>query len=72
MTIIFTIIDVDGKRAGWKLRHNPAWEIPFTTIEGTPHVWNWNFADGSLLQDGVPLRGYTIGIEREDAEVQPA
>jgi len=69
MTIIFSIIDFVSDQVVWKLRHNPSWEIPFVTLAGTQHIWNWDFISGNLLQDGVPLTGYTIMIEKEDAPV---
>ena len=69
MRFILTITPVGSTAEAWKLAHNPAWEIPFITLEGTVHIWNWDFVNGNLLKDGEQLVGYTITIEREDATV---
>ncbi len=66
MTVIFIISDVEMKQIGWKLHHNPTWDIPFVTVDGTHHVWNWDFTSGNLLKDGEPLIGHTILVEKEE------
>jgi len=61
----FTIVEPDTDVVEWVLRHNPAWPVPFVTLQGTEHVWNWDFISGELMQDGVPLLGFAIAIELE-------
>jgi hypothetical protein len=65
MPLLFTIMDPDTDAVVWVLHYNPAWEIPFVTVQGTPHVWNWDFITGALLQDGQPLIGYAVTIVPE-------
>lgn len=62
----FTISDLDATTIDWILLYEPEKPTPFTTLQGTEHVWNWDFISGNLLQDGVPLtgaEGYSIVIE---------
>ena len=63
--IQFNLTNIDTGHVEFILHHNPAWEIPFITINGEPgHVFNWNMIDGSLIMDGEKLRTHTITIER--------
>lgn len=64
MTILVTITPVDSDVSAWTLRHCRSWERPFITLEGCPHIWNWDEC-GKLMKDGEPLTGYTITIEKE-------
>jgi len=62
----FTISDVDTSEVQWILLYAPENEIPFSTLFGSAHVWNWDFCTGNLLKDGLPLPasdGHTISIE---------
>lgn len=66
MKVKFTISDLDLTTVDWILLYEPEKAIPFTTIQGTEHIWNWNFVSGNLLKDGVPIlgsEGYSIVIE---------
>ena len=49
----------------WVLRYAPNSLTPFTTLQGTEHVWVWDFISGEFLIDGAPLLGYTIEISTE-------
>ncbi len=63
----FTISDLDLTTTDWILIYDPAQSTPFTTLQGTEHIWNWDFTTGNLLKDGTPLlgsEGYSIVIER--------
>jgi hypothetical protein len=67
----FTISDLDLSTPDWILLYEPDKAIPFTTLQGTVHIWNWDFTTGNLLKDGVPLsgtEGYSIVIERYEEE----
>jgi hypothetical protein len=71
MTTKFTIQDLDLSTPDWILLYDPQNAIPFTTLQGTEHIWNWDFTTGNLLKDGVPLSGadgYSIVIERYEEE----
>lgn len=71
MTTKFTISDLDLSTPDWILLYAPQNAIPFTTLQGTEHIWNWDFTTGNLLKDGVPLsgaEGYSIVIERYEEE----
>jgi hypothetical protein len=71
MTTKFTIQDLDLSTPDWILLYTPQNAIPFTTLQGTEHIWNWDFTTGNLLKDGVPLsgaEGYSIVIERYEEE----
>lgn len=71
MTTKFTISDLDLSTPDWILLYDPQNAIPFTTLQGTEHIWNWDFTTGNLLKDGVPLsgaEGYSIVIERYEEE----
>lgn len=71
MTTKFTISDLDLSTIDWILLYAPQNAIPFTTLQGTEHIWNWDFTTGNLLKDGVPLsgaEGYSIVIERYEEE----
>lgn len=66
MKVKFTISDLDLTTVDWILLYEPEKAIPFTTIQGTEHIWNWDFVSGNLLKDGVPIlgsEGYSIVIE---------
>lgn len=79
MKVKLTICDLDLTTTDWILLYEPDKAVPFTTLQGTEHVWNWDFTTGSLLKDGVPLsptEGYSITIEpvgkvEPDAPLQP-
>lgn len=65
----FTISDVELTTVFWILVYDPLLSTPFTTLQGTEHVWNWDFIAGNLLKDGSPLlgsNGYSITIELYD------
>jgi len=67
MKVKFIISDLDLTTVDWILLYEPEKAIPFTTIQGTEHIWNWNFVSGNLLKDGVPIlgsEGYSIVIEQ--------
>jgi len=72
----FTISDLDLSTVDWVLVYDPSNATPFTTLQGTEHIWNWDFTSGNLLKDGIPLlgsEGYSIIIEKyevTDATVQ--
>lgn len=69
MKIKLTISDLDLTTTDWILLYEPEKSVPFTTIQGTEHVWNWNFVNGNLMKDGVPLlgsEGYSIVIENTE------
>lgn len=62
-----TISDLDLTTTDWILVYDPSLSVPFTTLQGTEHVWNWDFTTGNLLKDGTPLtgvEGYSIIIEK--------
>lgn len=66
MKVKFIISDLDLTSIDWILLYEPEKAIPFTTIQGTEHIWNWDFVSGNLLKDGVPIlgsEGYSIVIE---------
>lgn len=66
MKVKFIISDIDLTSIDWILLYEPEKAIPFTTIQGTEHIWNWDFVSGNLLKDGVPIlgsEGYSIVIE---------
>lgn len=66
MKVKFIISDLDLTTVDWILLYEPEKAIPFTTIQGTEHIWNWDFVSGNLLKDGVPIlgsEGYSIVIE---------
>lgn len=66
MKVKFIISDLDSSTVDWILLYEPEKAIPFTTIQGTEHIWNWDFVSGNLLKDGVPIlgsEGYSIVIE---------
>jgi hypothetical protein len=66
MKVKFIISDIDLTSTDWILLYEPEKAIPFTTIQGTEHIWNWDFTSGNLLKDGAPLlgsEGYSIVIE---------
>ncbi len=44
------------------MKYEPNYLVPFTTLQGTEHVWVWDFISGEFLKDGAPLLGYTIEI----------
>jgi hypothetical protein len=66
MKVKFIISDLDSSTVDWILLYEPEKSVPFTTIQGTEHIWNWDFVSGNLLKDGVPIlgsEGYSIVIE---------
>ena len=66
MKVKFIISDLDSSTVDWILLYEPEKAVPFTTIQGTEHIWNWDFVSGNLLKDGVPIlgsEGYSIVIE---------
>lgn len=66
MKTLFTISNVELSTVHWKLLYDPSQPVPFMTLEGTEHVWNWDFTCGNLIKDGEPLlgsEGYSIQIE---------
>lgn len=65
MNTLLTIIDPDTDVVEWVLRHNPSWAVPFVTVQGSEHIWNWNFITGELIKDGEPLLGFAISIQLE-------
>lgn len=71
MKIKLTISDLDLTTVDWILLYEPDKATPFTTLQGTEHIWNWDFTTGNLLKDGVALlgsEGYSIVIERYELE----
>lgn len=60
---IFSPPDFDT--IAWVLKYAPNSLTPFTTLQGTEHVWVWDFISGEFLKDGAPLLGYTIEISAE-------
>lgn len=71
MKVKLTISDLDASTVDWILLYEPDKATPFTTLQGTEHIWNWDFTTGNLLKDGVPLtgaEGYSIIIERYQEE----
>lgn len=67
MKVKFIISDLDLTSIDWILLYEPEKAIPFTTIQGTEHIWNWDFVSGNLLKDGTPVlgsEGYSIVIEQ--------
>ena len=71
MKIKLTISDLDLTTVDWILLYEPDKATPFTTLQGTEHIWNWDFTTGNLLKDGVALlgsEGYSIVIERYQLE----
>lgn len=71
MKIKLTISDLDHSTVDWILVYEPEKATPFTTLQGTEHIWNWDFISGNLLKDGTPLlgsEGYSIVIERYELE----
>jgi hypothetical protein len=71
MKIKLTISDLDLTTVDWILLYEPDKAAPFTTLQGTDHIWNWDFTTGNLLKDGVALlgsEGYSIVIERYELE----
>jgi len=59
----FTLTDIETGETVWVLIHDPEKEIPFTTVQGTPRIWNWDFIRGVLVCDGEPVTAYGIAVE---------
>lgn len=50
----------------WTLRYCPESSTPFTTLQGTEHVWVWDFITGAFLKDGETLVNHTVEISKEE------
>ena len=69
MKVKFIISDLDLTTIDWILLYEPEKAVPFTTIQGTEHIWHWNFVNGCLMKDGTPLlgsEGWSIIIENAE------